>query len=152
MGALLLGITIFGLVDAIYRTEEVQAEHVSNLQAMVIYSSASMVCDFIILFAYGFMKERMSPGVAQDELNMMSSLLHVASDFLVGAAVFGTAIWLRHANFNGEDLKDVAWHKTAIDAVGACVVCAFILVAVVFCQQHARETLQRIRDLDSPTL
>jgi len=148
---LLLCVAVFGVFDALYRTEKRQQAHLSHLNEMLRFSAVSMSLSFVCLLSLMLMRDKLFPGASgsmRDELNVLSTLLHSAVDFVSSAAIFGTSLWLAHGSFANEPFAVISAHKTVIDASGAFVVCACIAVAIVIFWKDAARTIEEISALD----
>jgi len=149
---LLVGVAVFGIVDAVYRTKGAQSERVSHLKDMILFSACSFSVDIITLCFYWGLKKWMLQGDSgekkADELNVLSSLLHLITDLGSSMVILVTAVAMQYGNFSGESWWEAIAHKVAIDSSGAVVVCICLAVAIVMFQQDAAKSIELIRALD----
>merc|ERR1712194_319034 len=149
---LLVGVAVFGIVDAVYRTKGAQSERVSHLEDMILFSACSFSVDIITLGFYWGLKKWMLQGDSgekkADELNVLSSLLHLITDLGSSMVILVTAVVMKYGNFSGESWWEAIAHKVAIDSSGAVVVCICLVVAIVMFQQDAAKSIELIRALD----
>lgn len=154
---LLIGVSVFGVVDAMLRSHEKRGHmaHVQHLDIMVWYSAFSVAMSTLSLSFFAYLRDKMLPPScsAHDQLNIMSNLVHCVVDFVTNWAVLGTSLWLllgsrsetRHESHQALEAKTE--EKVHIDVFGAFVVCGCILLSVLVLLRDAFHTYWYIRAL-----
>lgn len=147
--AMLLGVAMFGVANALQRRE---GDHKAsnNLQQpffMLLYNIASLVLDFIAIFAYLALRSRMEPEevVPDDKLNVVSGLMHMMVDLARGLSVTGTTIYMLYiANRTDETPWQKLSEKIHGDVFGSFLVCTCVLICVFMLMTGSAKTLQSL--------
>lgn len=160
--ALLVGVAIFGLYDAVGREADSDSgkivPRVRHLNLMIIYSSFSLLTTVLTLTAFQYWYDDMLPqnGCVHDRLNLHSSLAHTVVDFITSAVVVGTSIFqvwtAQEDKVSHQPAFEEAKDRVRVDVIGSFGVVACILVCVAVLVKEVQASMRHIRELpERPT-
>lgn len=152
--ALLIAVGMFGVIAAVYTEEALEDNKAppaaSHLNQMVKFSTFSLTLSVINLSIFGSLKDQMLPhgGAVHDQLNLMSNLAHSLVDFVTNFAVLGTSLWLKYG-VKEESWMEMRKHKVWVDVFGSFMVCACILVSILWLMRDVFHCVSWIRELEA---
>jgi len=152
--ALLVVVGFFGVYSAVSTSAHLAKGAGSapavNTEEILEYSSFSLGLSVLNLGSFLYLKAKMLPqnGDVNDQLNIMSNLAHSIVDFVTNFAVLGTSLWLQFG------VKEANWfemrkNKVWVDVFGSFMVCACILVSIVWLLRDILQAAVRIREMPS---
>lgn len=157
--SLLIVVGVFGVWSAISTTEELNdnkrrsPEPASHLSQMLQFSTFSLCLSVLNLSIFAKLQEKMLPadGDVHDQLNLLSNLAHSLVDFVTNFAVLGTSLWLKYG-IAPDTWLEMRKHKVLVDVFGSFIVCACILVSIVWLLRDVLNCVRWIRELENPDL
>lgn len=157
--SLLIVVGLFGVFNAISTTEELNdvkrrsPEPASHLSQMLQFSTFSLCLSVLNLSIFARLREKMLPddGDVHDQLNLLSNLAHSLVDFVTNFAVLGTSLWLKYG-IGPDTWLEMRKHKVLVDVFGSFIVCACILVSIVWLLRDVVNCVRWIHELGDPDL
>jgi len=152
--ALLIAVGMFGVFAAISTEEQLEENRgpppAQHLTQMLKFSTFSLTLSVVNLSIFGSLKDRMLPadGEVHDQLNLMSNLAHSLVDFVTNFAVLGTSFWLKYG-VKEDNWMEMRKHKVWVDVFGSFMVCACILVSILWLMRDVFHCVSWIRELEA---
>lgn len=147
---LLLGVTLFGVLDSILRTRRPSEDllKVEHLDTMVVYCLFVMlVTGCLLAFFVHFREQFLLPTGIRDGLNMLSCVVHMAVSFGNHFVVLAITLWLRYGALKDSTPMQLAAHKTNIDAIGGLLMFFTLALPIVFLGNEMQATMHDIDGL-----
>eukprot|EP00929_Paragymnodinium_shiwhaense_P013957 TRINITY_DN121811_c0_g1_i1.p1 TRINITY_DN121811_c0_g1~~TRINITY_DN121811_c0_g1_i1.p1 ORF type:complete len:412 (+),score=72.55 TRINITY_DN121811_c0_g1_i1:132-1367(+) len=150
---LLVSAGIFGLMRAVPRAEvpTAPASHVGHFGLMVAYNLVGLLCGAMTslfwLLTHHEMEEARSADGRGDELNVLSSLMHLLVALAMDVTVFLTSMWMMYVTQKGEVGGKLDVDAAEGDVVGSVVLCTCILLSAAIL---VKESIQTHNSLQEP--
>lgn len=144
--ATLMGVALFGVVNALKRSEQDhhQGNNLKQPGFMLFYNCVSLGLDIIALIAFCGLRDKMEPPELNldDRLNVISGLVHMLVDLARAVSVMGTTIYMFYVVSRTDETP---WEKLSEkihgDVFGSFLVCTCVLICVMMLMCSSARTL-----------